>query len=179
MKPYVGNFSFDMQKRTLRELFEPFGTVSEVKLITDRETGQSRGFGSLRWAMFRKVTRQSGVSMERIMTAANSRLMRLAQKMIVAGALPLDRVANSDLHRSAPLRSNCFFKSAVFSRDRISRTTVAWSPSNGQAVDCGHSSSSTSFSHLRERSGQLTDPNRWRIAAPRSVLSLFPGPLPC
>ena len=32
-------------ERTLRELFEPFGTVSEVKLITDRETGQSRGFG--------------------------------------------------------------------------------------------------------------------------------------
>jgi len=45
MKLYVGNFSFDMTERTLRELFEPFGTVSEVKLITDRETGQSRGFG--------------------------------------------------------------------------------------------------------------------------------------
>jgi len=45
MNLYVGNFSFDMTERTLRELFEPFGTVSEVKLITDRETGQSRGFG--------------------------------------------------------------------------------------------------------------------------------------
>jgi cold-inducible RNA-binding protein len=45
MKLYVGNFSFDMTEGTLRELFEPFGTVSEVKLITDRETGQSRGFG--------------------------------------------------------------------------------------------------------------------------------------
>jgi len=45
MKLHVGNFSFDMTERTLRELFEPFGTVSEVKLITDRETGQSRGFG--------------------------------------------------------------------------------------------------------------------------------------
>jgi RNA recognition motif. (a.k.a. RRM, RBD, or RNP domain) len=45
MKLYVGNFSLDMTERTLRELFEPFGTVSEVKLITDRETGQSRGFG--------------------------------------------------------------------------------------------------------------------------------------
>ena len=44
MKLYVGNFSFDMTERTLRELFEPFGTVSEVKLITDRETGQARGF---------------------------------------------------------------------------------------------------------------------------------------
>jgi RNA recognition motif-containing protein len=45
MKLYVGNFSLDMTERTLRELFEPFGAVSEVKLITDRETGQSRGFG--------------------------------------------------------------------------------------------------------------------------------------
>jgi hypothetical protein len=45
MKLYVGNFSFDITERSLRELFEPFGTVSEVKLITDRETGQSRGLG--------------------------------------------------------------------------------------------------------------------------------------
>jgi cold-inducible RNA-binding protein len=43
MKLYVGNLSFDITER--RELFEPFGTVSEVKLIMDRETGQSRGFG--------------------------------------------------------------------------------------------------------------------------------------
>ena len=39
MKLYVGNFSFDMKERTLRELFEPFGTVSEVVVIMDRETG--------------------------------------------------------------------------------------------------------------------------------------------
>jgi cold-inducible RNA-binding protein len=45
MKLYVGNFSFDMTERSLRDLFEPFGTVTEVKLITDRETGESRGFG--------------------------------------------------------------------------------------------------------------------------------------
>jgi cold-inducible RNA-binding protein len=45
MKLYVGNVSYDLTERTLRELFEPFGTVSEVKLITDRETGKSRGFG--------------------------------------------------------------------------------------------------------------------------------------
>jgi RNA recognition motif-containing protein len=45
MKLYMGNFSSDMTEHTLRELFEPLGTVSEVKLITDRETGESRGFG--------------------------------------------------------------------------------------------------------------------------------------
>ena len=45
MKLYVGNVSFDMTERTMRELFEPFDTVSEAKLFTDRETGKSRGFG--------------------------------------------------------------------------------------------------------------------------------------
>src|SRR5258707_5797910 len=45
--------------------------------------------------MSRKVTRQSRVSMERIRVAANSRLMRLAQKMIVGGTLLLDRVART------------------------------------------------------------------------------------
>jgi cold-inducible RNA-binding protein len=45
MKLYVGNVSFKMTEDSLRELFESFGTVSEVKLISDRETGQSRGFG--------------------------------------------------------------------------------------------------------------------------------------
>ena len=99
MKLYVGNFSFDMTELTLRELFEPFGTVSEVKLITDRETGQSRGFGFVTMGNVSKGMRQSRVSMERIKAAANLRLMRLAQKMIVGGALLLDRVANSHLHR--------------------------------------------------------------------------------
>jgi RNA recognition motif-containing protein len=36
MKLYVGNFSSDMTEHTLRELFEPFGTVSEVKLIEEK-----------------------------------------------------------------------------------------------------------------------------------------------
>src|ERR1700746_1171691 len=45
MKLYVGNLSFDITEPTLREFFEPFGNVSEVKLIMNRETGQSRGFG--------------------------------------------------------------------------------------------------------------------------------------
>ena len=45
MKRYVGNLPFNMTEGTLGELFVPFGTVSEVKLFTDRETGRSRGFG--------------------------------------------------------------------------------------------------------------------------------------
>lgn len=44
-KIYVGNFSFNMTEPDLRSLFEPYGSVESVTLVTDRETGRSRGFG--------------------------------------------------------------------------------------------------------------------------------------
>ncbi len=44
-KLYVGNLSFRTTEASLRELFSQYGTVSSVSIITDRETGQSRGFG--------------------------------------------------------------------------------------------------------------------------------------
>src|SRR5947209_3377956 len=44
MKLYVGNLSFHTTADDLQDAFERFGTVSEVNLITDRETGRSRGF---------------------------------------------------------------------------------------------------------------------------------------
>ena len=45
MKLYVGNLSFESTEDEIRELFGQFGEVSEVNLITDRETGRPRGFG--------------------------------------------------------------------------------------------------------------------------------------
>jgi cold-inducible RNA-binding protein len=45
MKLYVGNLSFDSTEADLQDLFEQFGTVKETHLISDRETGRSRGFG--------------------------------------------------------------------------------------------------------------------------------------
>jgi len=42
---YVGNLSFDSTESDVRQLFEEYGTVDEVKLITDRDTGRARGFG--------------------------------------------------------------------------------------------------------------------------------------
>ena len=41
---YVGNLSFNTDAGTLQSAFEKFGDVSEVKVVTDRETGRSRGF---------------------------------------------------------------------------------------------------------------------------------------
>ncbi len=42
---YVGNLSFNTTEDTLRDAFSAFGEVAEVKVITERETGRSRGFG--------------------------------------------------------------------------------------------------------------------------------------
>jgi len=45
MNIYVANLNYKIQDDSLRELFEEFGEVSSAKVISDRETGQSRGFG--------------------------------------------------------------------------------------------------------------------------------------
>lgn len=45
MNIYVSNLSFNTSDAELNELFSAFGEVSSAKVITDRETGRSRGFG--------------------------------------------------------------------------------------------------------------------------------------
>jgi RNA recognition motif-containing protein len=44
MKLYVGNLSFSTAESDLRELFAPHGTVTDVHVVTDRMSGESRGF---------------------------------------------------------------------------------------------------------------------------------------
>src|SRR5437879_11777651 len=44
-KLYVGNLGFDVNNKDLEELFAQAGTCESVAVITDRSTGQSRGFG--------------------------------------------------------------------------------------------------------------------------------------
>ena len=44
-KCFVGGLSWDTTDTTLRQAFEPHGTVTEATVVTDRETGRSRGFG--------------------------------------------------------------------------------------------------------------------------------------
>ena len=41
---FVGNLSFDTGEDELRNLFTPVGTIVDLKVVTDRETGRSRGF---------------------------------------------------------------------------------------------------------------------------------------
>ncbi|MBK9757843.1 MAG: RNA-binding protein [Nannocystis sp.] len=44
-KLFVGGLSWDTNDEGLREAFSKFGSVIEAKVVTDRETGRSRGFG--------------------------------------------------------------------------------------------------------------------------------------
>ena len=45
MNIFVGNLSFTATEQDLRQLFEAYGVVDRVNLVTDRDTGRPRGFG--------------------------------------------------------------------------------------------------------------------------------------
>ena len=45
MNIYVGNISYDATDETIKEAFESFGEVASARIIKDKYTGQSRGFG--------------------------------------------------------------------------------------------------------------------------------------
>ena len=45
MNIYVGNLDFKVEETDLEGLFEEFGTVSSSKIITDKYSGRSKGFG--------------------------------------------------------------------------------------------------------------------------------------
>jgi RNA recognition motif-containing protein len=44
-KLYVGNLSFDVTQAQLQDMFAPYGSVQSAQLISDRDTGRSKGFG--------------------------------------------------------------------------------------------------------------------------------------
>jgi cold-inducible RNA-binding protein len=50
MKLYVGNLSYSVNDSTLRALFEPFGNIESARVISDRDTGSSKGFGFVEMA---------------------------------------------------------------------------------------------------------------------------------
>ena len=45
MNIFVAGLSYQINDADLKELFEEYGTISSAKIITDRETGRSKGFG--------------------------------------------------------------------------------------------------------------------------------------
>ena len=61
MKLYVGNLSYEMTETQLQTLFSEAGEVTSAKIITDRQTGQPRGFGFVE--METKLEGQKAISM--------------------------------------------------------------------------------------------------------------------
>src|ERR1043166_7656083 len=49
-KLFVGGLSWDTDDSALRAAFAPFGEIVEAKVVTDRDTGRSRGFGFVSYA---------------------------------------------------------------------------------------------------------------------------------
>lgn len=49
-KLFVGNLPFGATEEALRDLFAPFGEVQQVRIMTDRDTGKSRGFAFVEMA---------------------------------------------------------------------------------------------------------------------------------
>ena len=45
MNLYVGNLPYSVTEESLREMFSAYGTVVRASMVTDRETGRSKGFG--------------------------------------------------------------------------------------------------------------------------------------
>ena len=50
MNIYVGNLHFETSEEDLKKVFEEYGEVNSVKIITDKATGRSRGFGFVEMA---------------------------------------------------------------------------------------------------------------------------------
>ena len=50
MKVYVGNLPWSVTNQELQEFFTPFGAVESAQVVTDRDTGRSRGFGFVEMA---------------------------------------------------------------------------------------------------------------------------------
>ena len=61
IKLYVGNLSYEITEPQLQTLFSEAGEVTSAKIITDRETGQPRGFGFVE--METKLEGQKAISM--------------------------------------------------------------------------------------------------------------------
>lgn len=76
MNIYVGNLHYELSEDQLREVFEEFGTVDSVKIITDKFSGKSKGFGFVEMSDDKEATQ----AMEQLNDAeVNGRNMKVNQ----------------------------------------------------------------------------------------------------
>lgn len=93
MNIYVSNLSFNVQDEDLRAFFTPYGEVTSAKIINDRTTGQSRGFG------FVEMSDN---------TAANTAVQELNGGMVEGRTV---RVSEAKPKEDRPARSSSPFRS--------------------------------------------------------------------
>lgn len=75
MKLFIGNVSYNTNEDGLRAFFEEFGPIVSVKIVTDRETGRSRGFGFIEYesrdAAEQAITARHGATLDGKQLAVN------------------------------------------------------------------------------------------------------------
>ena len=54
---FVGNLSFNATEGAVRSMFETYGTVDRVNIVTDRDTGRARGFGFVEMSVSEEADR--------------------------------------------------------------------------------------------------------------------------
>lgn len=97
MKLYVGNLSFSTSDADLNDIFTEAGTIESARIITDRDTGQSRGFGFVEMS-----SRSEG---EAAITAINGKEIN-GRILKVTEAKPQE--SRSDNRRSSGNRNNSY-----------------------------------------------------------------------
>jgi len=85
MKLFVGNIPYSMSESELRELFEKVGELESCKLIMDRETGRSKGFGFVEY----KTEEDASEAMEQLNEADVQ-----GKKLVVNKARPQEKRNN-------------------------------------------------------------------------------------
>lgn len=81
MNIYIGNLNYKVRENDLKEIFEEYGDVVSVKIITDRQTGKSKGFGFIEMSNHddanRAIEELNGAElMERVMVVNKARVKR-------------------------------------------------------------------------------------------------------
>lgn len=79
MNIYVGNLSYRLRREELEAAFAPYGEVTSARIITDRETRRSKGFGF--------VEMSDDEAAERAITELNEQELA-GRKMVVKPAMP-------------------------------------------------------------------------------------------
>ena len=60
-KIFVGGLPYHTTDESLREFFQQFGDIEEAVVITDRQTGKSRGYGFVSYSIFIKISFPKGI----------------------------------------------------------------------------------------------------------------------